>query len=532
MKEHREIFSSRIFTNDEIKKLQEETNGTEKNQHFINRKLDNMKKKHEKNVKIKENDYESIREKLNDIFRKYYERLSERKITTLEEFYDMILVSFVLYEHLEKISFCKEDKNDSGLLEFRNNIKKYNELKAQRAGYNKYDRKYFTDKEIQRYNAEIERLDAQIDHTRKEITQFTNVFLSGLWADYENFKDFIQDSEKISTLAQLTELNHIFGDLEEINIFENYNSIRNKLENYFADIDHFEFPIDEEKDIRGNIENILDAFNKENDIIDVMLHFAYANILIRNNIIKFPIISEEYSENSDIIQEINALKYDILNYYRDALTYRDGIKIDDSVIESHNDVLFYDLLYLQHNKESSIKKDFRTFDNLHSSKESYSTGLKTNNSKITIDGDNVTINCNIDDFIQISNSLEMIEKLKAEEMQKNFLVFFDKDDEYYENRKFKPKGKFMSERVNILKRMETVTEIEKKLLEKNVRLISSERRLIYSLLEKTENESEDFKSDMLKIFENPSFITKIIKNENIEKNSAYSELLRKISGGE
>ena len=90
----------------------------------------------------------------------------------------------------------------------------------------------------------------------------------------------------------------------------------------------------------------------------------------------------------------------------------------------------------------------------------------------------------------------------------------------------------MSERVNILKRMETVTEIEKKLLEKNVRLISSERRLIYSLLEKTENESEDFKSDMLKIFENPSFITKIIKNENIEKNSAYSELLRKISGGE
>ena len=123
----------------------------------------------------------------------------------------------------------------------------------------------------------------------------------------------------------------------------------------------------------------------------------------------------------------------------------------------------------------------------------------------------------------------MIEKLKGEDVQKNILAFLDKDDKYYENKKFRPKSKFMSERVNILKRIETVTEIEKRLIKKGMKLISSERRLIFSLLEKTEKESKTFKSAMLKMFENPLFTAKIIKAENTTENQGYKELCWEMS---
>ena len=85
MKEYDKFFSNRVFTNDEIKKLQEEKakNGNNK-QYLISKGIYNIEKERE-NIKIKENDYENIKEKLNDIFKKYYERLAKMKISTLQE---------------------------------------------------------------------------------------------------------------------------------------------------------------------------------------------------------------------------------------------------------------------------------------------------------------------------------------------------------------------------------------------------------------------------------------------------------------
>ncbi|MDO5089425.1 MAG: hypothetical protein Q4D53_06525, partial [Leptotrichiaceae bacterium] len=431
-----------------------------------------------------------------------------------------------------KRSSIGENKNSDKFSEFMDKIREYSKLKAEKKNYDKYNKKYMTYADTKKYEDEIRKIDIQTDIIRKEISQFTNVLLSNLWEDYEHFKDFVQEGENLRTLAELTEFNSIFEELDEINIFENHINIRNRVENYFEELEQFDFSISDEKDNKSSIENVLRAFDKENDIINLMMHFTYANILIRNNIMKYPLISEEYKENSDIMQEIKALKYDMLNYYRNSLTYRNNIKIDDEITENYSDALFYDLLYLQYNRENSDEKSFMTFDNLDSTRINYKTDPKGSTLGITVDGDSVTINCSINDFIQISNSLELIGKLKEEDIQKNFLTFLYKDNEYYKNKKFKLKSKFMSERENVLKKMENLTEIEEELLKKGMKLISTERRLLFRLLGKTENETESFKSAMMKVLKDPLFIEKIIKAESVEKNGAYRELYIKITGGE
>lgn len=524
MKKYEEISENRIFTNNEIKKMQEENGNMKKKKDFLNYKLHNIKKRQKKRIKIKENDFKEIKSKLNEIFKQYYEKLSAEKITSIEEFYDIIMISFSLYEQLENISCFQDGETNSEVAEFKKKLKVYTDLSLQK----KNNSKYADDVKIEQYDIETEKINIQIDQIRKEIRQFTSVLLSELWADYEKFKKIIEDDEKIRTLAQLTELNYSFEELEETDIFENYNNIHDKLERYSLNIEEYDFSLDRGKNIRSNIENIVNSFHKENDIINLMLHFSYANILIKNNIMKFPLISKEYSRNSSLIHEIRTLKYDMLNYYRDTLTYRNTIKINDEMIENQSDSLFYDLLYLQNNRNSFEKRKFNTFDRLESSKGNYNVFLKNGISKIEINGNNVVINCDIDDFIQISNSLEMIEKLKEENEQKKILEFLEKDESYYENRKFKLKSKFMSERNNIINLIENEKEIEEELLRKGMKLIPSERQLIFSLLEKTSDKTENFKTIMKKMLKNPCFTEKIIKSTSIEKNNAYNEFCEDI----
>lgn len=524
MKKYEEISENRIFTNNEIKKMQEENGNMKKKKDFLNYKLYNIKKRQKKRIKIKENDFKGIKSKLNEIFKQYYEKLSAEKITSIEEFYDIIMISFSLYEQLENISCFQDGETNSEVAEFKKKLKAYTDLSLQK----KNNSKYADDVKIEQYDIETEKINIQIDQIRKEIRQFTSVLLSELWADYEKFKKFIEDDEKIRTLAQLTELNYSFEELEETDIFENYNNIHDKLERYSLNIEEYDFSLDRGKNIRSNIENIVNSFHKENDIINLMLHFSYANILIKNNIMKFPLISKEYSRNSSLIHEIRTLKYDMLNYYRDTLTYRNTIKINDEMIENQSDSLFYDLLYLQNNRNSFEKRKFNTFDRLESSKGNYNVFLKNGISKIEINGNNVVINCDIDDFIQISNSLEMIEKLKEENEQKKILEFLEKDESYYENRKFKLKSKFMSERNNIINLIENEKEIEEELLRKGMKLIPSERQLVFSLLEKTSDKTENFKTIVKKMLKNPYFTEKIIKSASIEKNNAYNEFCEDI----
>lgn len=524
MKKYEEISENRIFTNNEIKKMQEENGNMKKKKDFLNYKLHNIKKRQKKRIKIKENDFKGIKSKLNEIFKQYYEKLSAEKITSIEEFYDIIIISFSLYEQLENISCFQDGETNSEVAEFKKKLKVYTDLSLQK----KNNSKYADDVKIEQYDIETEKINIQIDQIRKEIRQFTSVLLSELWADYEKFKKIIEDDEKIRTLAQLTELNYSFEELEETDIFENYNNIHDKLERYSLNIEEYDFSLDRGKNIRSNIENIVNSFHKENDIINLMLHFSYANILIKNNIMKFPLISKEYSRNSSLIHEIRTLKYDMLNYYRDTLTYRNTIKINDEMIENQSDSLFYDLLYLQNNRNSFEKRKFNTFDRLESSKGNYNVFLKNGISKIEINGNNVVINCDIDDFIQISNSLEMIEKLKEENEQKKILEFLEKDESYYENKKFKLKSKFMSERNNIINLIENEKEIEEELLRKGMKLIPSERQLIFSLLEKTSDKTENFKTIMKKMLKNPCFTEKIIKSTSIEKNNAYNEFCEDI----
>ena len=112
MKEYEEISGNKIFTNDEIKKLQEEENeNIKKKKDFLNYRLYSIKKRQEKRIKVKESDFEGIKGKLNEIYRKYYEKLSDKKITSLEEFYDAIMISFSLYDQIENTRYIlKKDE--------------------------------------------------------------------------------------------------------------------------------------------------------------------------------------------------------------------------------------------------------------------------------------------------------------------------------------------------------------------------------------------------------------------------------------
>ena len=117
MKEYEEISGNKIFTNDEIKKLQEEENeNIKKKKDFLNYRLYSIKKRQEKRIKVKESDFEGIKGKLNEIYRKYYEKLSDKKITSLEEFYDAIMISFSLYDQIENIDYFSNDKNSDKII--------------------------------------------------------------------------------------------------------------------------------------------------------------------------------------------------------------------------------------------------------------------------------------------------------------------------------------------------------------------------------------------------------------------------------
>ena len=53
MKKYEEISENRIFTNNEIKKMQEENGNMKKKKDFLNYKLYNIKKRQKKSIKIK-----------------------------------------------------------------------------------------------------------------------------------------------------------------------------------------------------------------------------------------------------------------------------------------------------------------------------------------------------------------------------------------------------------------------------------------------------------------------------------------------
>jgi len=156
MKEYEEISGNKIFTNDEIKKLQEEENeNIKKKKDFLNYRLYSIKKRQEKRIKVKESDFEGIKGKLNEIYRKYYEKLSDKKITSLEEFYDAIMISFSLYDQIENIDYFSNDKNSDKIIEFKNKLKKYAELKLQKKNNFKYD-----NVKIEKRDIETEKIDA------------------------------------------------------------------------------------------------------------------------------------------------------------------------------------------------------------------------------------------------------------------------------------------------------------------------------------------------------------------------------------
>ena len=157
MKEYEEISGNKIFTNDEIKKLQEEENeNIKKKKDFLNYRLYSIKKRQEKRIKVKESDFEGIKGKLNEIYRKYYEKLSDKKITSLEEFYDAIMISFSLYDQIENIDYFSNDKNSDKIIEFKNKLKKYAELKLQKKNNFKYD-----NVKIEKRDIETEKIDTE-----------------------------------------------------------------------------------------------------------------------------------------------------------------------------------------------------------------------------------------------------------------------------------------------------------------------------------------------------------------------------------
>ena len=192
-----------IISNKKLEQLYEERSKTANRiSRAINLKNFGIKKKREEAVKIKESDFGNIRENLNTIFKKYQDYLNKKSISTLEEFLHIILIGFALYEQLENVSLAdlNENSEDKPLEKFISAIDSYKKIANEELRYTKYAKKFSTEQDKKEWDEKAREVKARKEETLNEINKIVQTFLSGIFEDYFNFKNFISEDENIKTL--------------------------------------------------------------------------------------------------------------------------------------------------------------------------------------------------------------------------------------------------------------------------------------------------------------------------------------------
>ena len=509
-----------IISNKKLEQLYEERSKTANRiSRAINLKNFGIKKKREEAVKIKESDFGNIRENLNTIFKKYQDYLNKKGISTLEEFLHIILIGFALYEQLENVSLVdlNENSEDKPLEKFISAIESYKKIANEELRYTKYAKKFSTEQDKKEWDEKAREVKVRKEETLNEINKIVQTFLSGIFEDYFNFKNFISEDENIKTLAELTEINRKFSETSDLS--DTQVNVRTLINNYLAELKKMDLEIEKYSSKQEKIENILKNVSENNDIINVLMHFYWANVLINQNIARYSIINKQYSKNSNITSEIKALFHTYLEHYKNKLTFRGNVKINQQMAELYEDVLTYDLITLEYNRNNNVEKTLQSFNGLNTTEKSVNFENEViGTGKITFDGKNFNITASIEDMAKICNSLIFMDEISKHNINEKLYDLIVKDNIMFANGQFELKKKFQNERNAYLAASVWAEEFSHALYDKTGdKLTDDELLFLYKIYFETKEAGDQ---EILKaLLKNKKYREALIKRHYIQKES-------------
>ena len=507
-----------IISNKKLEQLYEERSKTANRiSRAINLKNFGIKKKREEAVKIKESDFGNIRENLNTIFKKYQDYLNKKSISTLEEFLHIILIGFALYEQLENVSLVDLNENleDKPLEKFISAIESYKKIANEELRYTKYAKKFSAEQDKKEWDEKAREVKVRKEETLNEINKIVQTFLSGIFEDYFNFKNFISEDENIKTLAELTEINRKFSETSDPS--DTQVNVRTLINNYLAELKKMDLEIEKYSSKQEKIENILKNVSENNDIINVLMHFYWANVLINQNIARYSIINKQYSKNSNITSEIRALFHTYLEHYKNKLTFRGNVKINQQMAELYEDVLTYDLITLEYNRNNNVEKTLRSFNGLNTTEKSVNFENKViGTGKITFDGKNFNITASVEDMAKICNSLIFMDEISKHNINEKLYDLIVKDNIMFANGQFELKKKFQNERNAYLAASVWAEEFSHALYDKTGdKLTDDELLFLYKIYFETKEAGDQ---EILKaLLKNKKYREAVIKRHYVQK---------------
>lgn len=509
-----------IISNKKLEQLYEERSKTANRiSRAINLKNFGIKKKREEAVKIKESDFGNIRENLNTIFKKYQDYLNKKGISTLEEFLHIILIGFALYEQLENVSLVdlNENSEDKPLEKFISAIESYKKIANEELRYTKYAKKFSTEQDKREWDEKAREVKVRKEETLNEINKIVQTFLSGIFEDYFNFKNFISEDENIKTLAELTEINRKFSETSDPS--DTQVNVRTLINNYLAELKKMDLEIEKYSSKQEKIENILKNVSENNDIINVLMHFYWANVLINQNIARYSIINKQYSKNSNITNEIRALFHTYLEHYKNKLTFRGNVKINQQMAELYEDVLTYDLITLEYNRNNNVEKTLQSFSGLNTTEKSVNFENEViGTGKITFDGKNFNITASVEDMAEICNSLIFMDEISKHNINEKLYDLIVKDNIMFANGQFELKKKFQNERNAYLAASAWAEEFSHALYDKTGdKLTDDELLFLYKIYFETKEAGDQ---EILKaLLKNKKYREALIKRHYVQKES-------------
>ena len=509
-----------IISNKKLEQLYEERSKTANRiSRAINLKNFGIKKKREEAVKIKESDFGNIRENLNTIFKKYQDYLNKKGISTLEEFLHIILIGFALYEQLENVSLVdlNENSEDKPLEKFISAIESYKKIANEELRYTKYAKKFSTEQDKKEWDEKAREVKVRKEETLNEINKIVQTFLSGIFEDYFNFKNFISEDENIKTLAELTEINRKFSETSDPS--DTQVNVRTLINNYLAELKKMDLEIEKYSSKQEKIENILKNVSENNDIINVLMHFYWANVLINQNIARYSIINKQYSKNSNITSEIRALFHTYLEHYKNKLTFRGNVKINQQMAELYEDVLTYDLITLEYNRNNNVEKTLQSFSGLNTTEKSVNFENEViGTGKITFDGKNFNITASVEDMAKICNSLIFMDEISKHNINEKLYDLIVKDNIMFANGQFELKKKFQNERNAYLAASVWAEEFSHALYDKTGdKLTDDELLFLYKIYFETKEAGDQ---EILKaLLKNQKYREALIKRHYVQKES-------------
>jgi AAA ATPase containing von Willebrand factor type A (vWA) domain len=507
-----------IISNKKLEQLYEERSKTANRiSRAINLKNFGIKKKREEAVKIKESDFGNIRENLNTIFKKYQDYLNKKSISTLEEFLHIILIGFALYEQLENVSLVDLNENleDKPLEKFISAIESYKKIANEELRYTKYAKKFSTEQDKKEWDEKAREVKVRKEETLNEINKIVQTFLSGIFEDYFNFRNFISEDENIKTLAELTEINRKFSETSDPS--DTQVNVRTLINNYLAELKKMDLEIEKYSSKQEKIENILKNVSENNDIINVLMHFYWANVLINQNIARYSIINKQYSKNSDITSEIRALFHTYLEHYKNKLTFRGNVKINQQMAELYEDVLTYDLITLEYNRNNNVEKTLQSFNGLNTTEKSVNFENDViGTGKITFDGKNFNITASVEDMAKICNSLIFMDEISKHNINEKLYDLIVKDNIMFANGQFELKKKFQNERNAYLAASVWAEEFSHALYDKTGdKLTDDELLFLYKIYFETKEAGDQ---EILKaLLKNKKYREAVIKRHYVQK---------------